>query len=95
MRETNPNFHRPETRRLINLTNDELAQLFRLRAKVVADNLDGHSFWDDDRIVYWPKFTLLQDRLFEVMMEIQSRYPQKEVRDHHRLLPVMEPSKEE
>jgi hypothetical protein len=94
MRETKPSFHRPVTRRLINLTNDELSLLFKLRADEVADSLKGHEFWDDNRIVYWNKFILLQDRLFEVMMEIQSRYPAKEVRDYQRLLPVMEPNEE-
>jgi hypothetical protein len=73
------------------LTNDELALLFRKRAADVADNLDGHSMWESKYTVYWTQFTALQDKLYEVMMEIQSRYPRSDVREYHRTLPVMEP----
>lgn len=90
-RELSPANHRPNTRRLSDLTNDELVLLFRKRAKEVADELDGHSFWDSEFIVYWGQFIKLQDYLYEVMMEIQSRYPADEVKNLSRMLPVMEP----
>lgn len=79
--------HRPKKRRLRTLTNDELCQLFEMRAKAVADKLRGHIFWESNRIVYWSAFSNLQARLYEVMMEIQSRYPEKEYFDP---LPVAE-----
>jgi hypothetical protein len=91
LRELDKSFHRPETRRLVDLTNSELTLLFQRRAKELAEALDGHVFWDNECIVYWSTFIELQDYLYEVMMEIQSRYPAKEVNEHMRLLPVMEP----
>lgn len=90
-RELGKAFHRPEIRRLADLTNNELVLLFRARAKELADELEGHTFWDSRFIVYWIRFIELQDYLYEVMMEIQSRYPEREVKEHMRLLPVMEP----
>lgn len=88
-RETEPAEFRPETRWLIELDNTELALLFKHRAEAVHDALNGHTFWSDDQTVYWSRFTPLQDDLFEIMLEIQSRYPKKEACG--RLLPVMEP----
>lgn len=90
-RELGPADHRPTVRRLSDLTNSELVLLFRKRAEAVAEELDGHSFWDSRFIVYWNTFIELQDKLYEVMMEIQSRYPEKEVKGWARTLPVMEP----
>jgi hypothetical protein len=90
-REIKEHFHRPSKRRLINLTNTELSLLFKLRADEIAKDLDGHVFWEDARIVYWDRFIDLQDALFEVMLEIQSRYPASEVKEWNRLLPVVEP----
>jgi hypothetical protein len=81
LRELDKSFHRPETRRLVDLTNSELTLLFQRRAKELAEALDGHIFWDNECIVYWNTFIKLQDYLYEVMMEIQSRYPAKEVWD--------------
>jgi len=89
-RETRPSFHRPMARRLVDLTNDELALLFEYRAKAVASELKGHVFWDSRFIVYWDKFIRLQDELYEVMLEIQSRYPKAEVKEYMRLLPVLQ-----
>jgi len=90
-RELDPAPHRPETRRLSDLTNSELTLLFNRRADAITKALDGHAMWNSSFIVYWPRFLELQDKLYEVMMEIQSRYPEKEVREYMRILPVMEP----
>jgi len=89
-RETKPAFFRLVTRRLVNLTNTELAMLFKLRAAEVEEALTGHVWWDCNKTVYWSRFMTLQDRLYEVMMEIQSRYPAREVREYNELLPVKE-----
>lgn len=90
----NPAPHRPETRRLAGLSNNELALLFKMRADAVAKELDGHSLWNNPFLVYWTKFINLQDSLYEVMMEIQSRYsldPANEIVAWSRILPIMEP----
>ena len=86
-----PASYRPETRRLADLTNSELVLLFKKRADAVAKELDGHSLWNSPFLVYWSKFMDLQDSLYEVMMEIQSRYPAREISDWSRTLPVIEP----
>lgn len=79
------------TRRLVGLTNSELAMLFQKRANAVAEDLDGHVWWESPFLVYWNQFIELQDKLYEVMMEIQSRYPATEVKEFYRTLPVVEP----
>lgn len=87
-RELHETEHRPKTRRYINLTNEELAVLFKVRAAKIAELLEPHTFWSNNRIVYWSQFAPLQEDLYEVMLEIQSRYPSKE---YFRALPVAEP----
>jgi len=83
---------RPVTRRLAGLTNSELVLLFRKRAAIVAEDLDGHVLWGSNFHIYWDRMMALQDQLYEIMMEIQSRYPAREItEDYDRTLPVMEP----
>ena len=87
-RQLEPADHRPKTRRLSDLTNTELSLLFKHRSEKISSELEGHSFWESPHIVYWSRFDTLQESLFEVMMEIQSRYPKEEF---FTALPVLEP----
>lgn len=72
-----PAFYRPTERRLLSLNNEELQQLFELRASKVK--LDPKGFWDDNRIVYWDDMIPRLQALYEVMLEIQARYPWYEI----------------
>lgn len=87
-RETHPHLHRPPVRRLSELDNTELQALFVLRSSRIAAELNGHQFWDNPRIVYWNKFLILQADLYEVMLEIQRRYPKDEIKGYELLLPL-------
>lgn len=85
--ETKPAFFRPENRRLIELTNEELQSLFELRASKIK--LDPKGFWNNERIVYWADMIPKLADLYLVMLEIQSRYPEKEMYpEKPNLLPV-------
>ena len=78
-RETKEAYYRPVNRRLISLSNEELRALLDIRAKKVHDTLDPKGFWECNQIVYWSAmFAPLLD-LYEVMMEIQARYPFDEI----------------
>lgn len=89
-RETKDWFHRPKNRRLINLSNEELAELFKIRAKKISTGLKTHTMWDNNQIIYWSLYMKLQADLYEVMLEIQARYPANEVAHWQQLLPVWE-----
>ena len=78
-RETLPAFYRPSNRRLSELTNEELRQLFDLRAKKIYEELDPKGFWENNKIVYWHGMIPTLEALYEVMLEIQSRYPKNEI----------------
>ena len=90
-REIGPAYYRPKERRLIDLTNTELSLLFAKRAEDIRSKLKGHIWWDSSFITYWNKFLDLQDVLYEIMLEIQSRYPEHEIKSYHRILPAVEP----
>ena len=91
LEENTPNFHRPITRRLKSLTNEELNQLFKLRASKIGNQLGSHGFWDNNKIVYWEQYRPLLIELYEVMLEIQSRFPKDKVyTGKTKYLPVME-----
>src|SRR2546423_870118 len=75
--ETNSTFNRPKERRLSSLTNEELQQLFELRANKIK--LDPKGFWDNNKIIYWGEMMPRLMALYEVMLEIQSRYPKEEI----------------
>lgn len=78
-RETLPAFYRPKDRRLSELSNEELRQLFDLRATKVFDKLDPRGFWENNKIVYWNTMIPIIAALYETMLEIQSRYPKEEI----------------
>lgn len=78
-RETISAFYRPANRRLMSLTNEELRSLFEMRAKKVEQHIDPNGFWDCNQIIYWNDMFEPLAALFEVMLEIQSRYPYEEV----------------
>lgn len=89
-RETEPAYFRPAVRRLKDLTNEELQQLYELRASKIK--LDPEGFWGNLRIVYWRQTIPRIDDLYEVLLEIQSRYPKSEIyADDKNLLPVRVP----
>lgn len=89
-----PAWFRPAVRRYKDMTNEELQGLFELRASKVK--LDPKGFWDDNRIVYWSTMIPVLASLYEIMLEIQSRYPASEMlyegeaRFWEPLLPVPE-----
>ncbi len=89
--ELDPAFFRPETRRLADLTNSELGLLFRKRSDTIAAALDGHTPTQGTDYTSWTQFISRQDALYEIMLEIQSRYPAEKVKENMRLLPVVEP----
>jgi hypothetical protein len=95
-RETDPAFFRPPERRLSELSNEELQALFEMRSSKVK--IDPKGFWDNNKIVYWEMMWPKLMELYEVMLEIQSRYPKSEIKEywleHHRLLPQLPPKKE-
>lgn len=77
MRETEAAPYRPKDRKLVDLTNEEIQALFNMRASKVK--LDPKGFWDCNKIVYWHEMIPLLMDLYEVMLEIQSRYPKSEI----------------
>ncbi len=81
-REVEPFYHRPKIRRLVNLSNDELALLFSMRAEKITKALTGHIWWDSVKSVYWNEFIPLLARLYETMAEIQARYPTCEMQKY-------------
>lgn len=88
-KEMNKTFYRPEARPLAGLTNEELQLIFDLRAAKVK--LDPKGFWDDNRLVSWFDMPKLLESLYEVMLEIQSRYPQREIYQGMKgILPILE-----
>jgi hypothetical protein len=90
IRETDPAYFRPKTRRLKHLSNEELQQLFELRSSKIK--VDPKGFWDNNQIVYWNEMIPKLDDLYEVLLEIQSRYPKSEIyANDSRLLPVKTP----
>jgi hypothetical protein len=77
-RETDPAFYRPESRPLQELTNEELQALFNLRASKIQ--LDPKGIWEDNRIVScWSSMIKSLEALYDIMLEIQARYPKSEV----------------
>ncbi len=92
-REIEACYYRPELRRLINLSNEELRAIYDIRAAKVHYHLKPEGFWDNNQIIYWNSMMPAMTDLYEVLMEIQARYPISEVGKHgfdDRLLPVME-----
>ncbi len=77
--------YQPVTRRLASLSNDELNQLFVSRATKVTEHVTG-----DGKSAPASILMNLQWNLYEVLLEIQSRYNRNDVRSQ-RLLPVVEP----
>lgn len=97
-KEEDPAYFRPQHRPLKNLSNEELRALFDLRAQKVRDNLDPKGFWENNRIVYWSAMIPLLLSLYEIMVEIQARYPKREIYGSEgreylnaELLPLLEP----
>lgn len=76
-RETETAFYRPEIRRLVDLTNEELQMLFELRVSKIK--IDPKGFWDDNKTIYWNQMFEPLMKLYEVLLEIQARYPKKEI----------------
>lgn len=88
-REIESAFYRMNDRRLVNLSNEELQSLFELRAAKIK--LDPKGFWDCNKTVYWHSMIPLLMDLYEIMLEIQSRYPKEEITRYPNafdLLPV-------
>jgi hypothetical protein len=76
-KENEPAYFRPAKRPFSSLTNEELQVLFEFRCSKVK--LDPKGFWDDVRSVYWGEMIDKLHDLYELMLEIQSRYPKVEV----------------
>lgn len=68
-----------------NLTNEEIQILFELRASKIK--LDPKGLWDDIRkVACWSMISPMK-ALYEMMLEIQARYPQRECEGNMDLLP--------
>lgn len=74
-REVKPSYYRPKARRLIDLSNEELATLFAMRSSKITEELKGHIWWDSIKSVYWEQFIPMVANLYECMLELQARYP--------------------
>ncbi len=88
-RETTHAPFRLKDRFYVNLTNEELQLLFNHRASKVQ--LDPKGFWECDKIVYWSVMIPILMDLYEIMLEIQARYPRDEIMKYpgaFDLLPV-------
>jgi hypothetical protein len=96
-RALDPAYYRPTERRLSSLTNEELRAVYDVRAAKLREALEPKGLWDDVRIVYWGSMIPRMQELYEVLLEIQSRYPKNEIcREldtgfYKELLPVPEP----
>lgn len=89
-RETDLVFYLSEYRILSELSNEELQLLFNSRAaKIKLDE----TFWDSDKTLYWNDLIPKLKALYEIMLEIQARYPKKEIEEgdyFFTLLPLNE-----
>jgi len=76
----------------MDMTNEELQALFELRASKVK--MDPRGFWDCNKIVYWNDMIPRLLALYEIMLEIQARYPKDDICKYPgsyepKLLPVL------
>lgn len=97
-RETAAAYYRTSERRLMHLTNEELKMLFEMRVDKVIGGIPL-TYWENDLIIS-PDYAIKNlGALYEVMLEIQARYPKEQVIGNHgsgngpyfdKLLPVPE-----